>query len=65
MGEILGAMDEQIGREVAVKRMKERNPSSHAMGRFLRERGSGRSITRQSSRSTSSARTRKGGRTSR
>jgi eukaryotic-like serine/threonine-protein kinase len=37
MGEILGARDEQIGREVAIKRMKERDPTQHAMGRFFRE----------------------------
>jgi eukaryotic-like serine/threonine-protein kinase len=38
MGEILTATDAQIAnREVAIKRMKERNPSHHAMGRFYRE----------------------------
>jgi len=37
MGEILGAVDEQIGREVAVKRMKERHPTYRALGRFFRE----------------------------
>ena len=37
MGEIMTATDEQIGREVAVKRLKQRNPTEHAMGRFFRE----------------------------
>jgi serine/threonine-protein kinase len=38
MGEILSAADAQIGqREVAVKRMKERDPSPHQMTRFFRE----------------------------
>src|SRR5262245_50033275 len=36
MGEILGAIDDQIGREVAVKRMK-RAPSERAQSRFFRE----------------------------
>src|SRR5262245_29528730 len=36
MGEVLTAIDEQIGREVAVKRMKDR-PTERAMGRFFRE----------------------------
>jgi len=37
MGEVLGATDDQIGREVAIKRMRERFPSHHAMSRFFRE----------------------------
>ncbi len=37
MGEILSAADEQIGREVAIKRMKKQFPTQHAMGRFFRE----------------------------
>jgi len=37
MGEILGAHDEQIGREVAIKRMKQHEPSMRALGRFFRE----------------------------
>src|SRR4051812_31830488 len=37
MGEILAATDAQIGREVAVKRMKAQHPSDRAMSRFFRE----------------------------
>jgi serine/threonine protein kinase len=37
MGEILAANDDQFDREVAVKRMKDKHPSEHAMGRFFRE----------------------------
>jgi len=39
MGEVVAATDRQIGREVAVKRMRERerDPSDRAMARFFRE----------------------------
>jgi eukaryotic-like serine/threonine-protein kinase len=37
MGEVMNARDEQIGRDVAVKRMKAANPSARAIARFLRE----------------------------
>nr|MBA2542879.1 serine/threonine protein kinase [Deltaproteobacteria bacterium] len=37
MGEVLVARDDQIGREVAIKRMKQREPSARAVARFLRE----------------------------
>ncbi len=37
MGEIMGARDEQVGRDVAIKRMKAANPSPRAIARFLRE----------------------------
>jgi serine/threonine-protein kinase len=37
MGEVMAARDEQIGREVAIKRMRAANPSERAIGRFLRE----------------------------
>ncbi len=37
MGEIIAATDAQIGREVAVKRMKAQHPSDRAMSRFFRE----------------------------
>ena len=37
MGEVLAARDEQIGREVAIKRMRQAQPSPRAMGRFFRE----------------------------
>jgi hypothetical protein len=37
MGEVISAKDEQIGREVAIKRMKAARPSERAVQRFLRE----------------------------
>ncbi|HWO18933.1 MAG TPA: serine/threonine-protein kinase [Kofleriaceae bacterium] len=37
MGEVISARDEQIGREVAIKRMKAARPSERAIQRFLRE----------------------------
>jgi hypothetical protein len=37
MGEVISARDEQIGREVAIKRMKAARPSERAVARFLRE----------------------------
>jgi serine/threonine-protein kinase len=37
MGEVIAARDEQIGREVAIKRMKAARPSERAVQRFLRE----------------------------
>ena len=37
MGEVISARDEQIGREVAIKRMKAARPSERAIARFLRE----------------------------
>ena len=37
MGEVMAARDEQIGREVAIKRMRAANPSQRAIERFLRE----------------------------
>jgi serine/threonine-protein kinase len=37
MGEVISARDEQIGREVAIKRMKAARPSDRAIARFLRE----------------------------
>jgi len=37
MGEVMAARDEQIGREVAIKRMRAANPSLRAIDRFLRE----------------------------
>ncbi|HEY5921905.1 MAG TPA: protein kinase [Kofleriaceae bacterium] len=37
MGEVHAAIDQQINREVAIKRMKESAPSEHAMTRFFRE----------------------------
>src|SRR5262245_48499651 len=37
MGEVVVAQDQRIGREVAVKRIRSRDPSSDAVGRFLRE----------------------------
>ncbi len=37
MGEVLSARDEQIGRPVAIKRLRIENPSSEVMMRFLRE----------------------------
>jgi eukaryotic-like serine/threonine-protein kinase len=37
MGEVLVAQDQRIGREVAVKRIRSREPSSDAVSRFLRE----------------------------
>jgi len=37
MGEVISARDEQIGREVAIKRMKAAQPSERAVQRFLRE----------------------------
>jgi hypothetical protein len=37
MGEVMGARDEQVGREVAIKRMRAANPSERAIERFLRE----------------------------
>src|SRR6478736_8172830 len=35
MGEVLVAQDQRIGREVAVKRIRARDPSSDAVTRFL------------------------------
>ena len=37
MGEVMGARDEQVGRDVAIKRMRKANPSERAIARFLRE----------------------------
>jgi serine/threonine-protein kinase len=37
MGEVLSARDEQIGRPVAIKRLRVENPSPEIMTRFLRE----------------------------
>jgi serine/threonine-protein kinase len=37
MGEVLSARDDQIGRPVAIKRLRIENPSSEVMMRFLRE----------------------------
>jgi len=37
MGEVLAARDEQVGRDVAIKRMRAAAPSERAIRRFLRE----------------------------
>ena len=37
MGEVMAARDEQVGRDVAIKRMRSANPSERAVARFLRE----------------------------
>src|SRR5512143_2129854 len=37
MGEVLSARDEQIGRPVAIKRLRVENPSQEVLARFLRE----------------------------
>ena len=37
MGEVLAAQDERIGREVAIKRMRNPKPNQEAIARFLRE----------------------------
>src|SRR5450432_2602645 len=37
MGEVMAARDEQVGRDVAIKRMRAANPSERAIARFLRE----------------------------
>src|SRR5829696_3255774 len=37
MGEVMAARDEQIARDVAVKRMRAANPSEKSIQRFLRE----------------------------
>ena len=37
MGEVLDATDSQLGRTVAIKRMKHAQPSAHQMTRFFRE----------------------------
>jgi hypothetical protein len=37
MGEVMAARDEQVGRDVAIKRMRSANPSPRAIARFLRE----------------------------
>jgi eukaryotic-like serine/threonine-protein kinase len=37
MGEVLSARDEQIGRPVAIKRLRVENPTPEIMARFLRE----------------------------
>jgi serine/threonine protein kinase len=37
MGEVLSARDEQIGRTVAIKRLRVEDPSPEVLARFLRE----------------------------
>src|SRR6185503_12157952 len=37
MGEVVSAQDEQIGRTVAIKRMRTQDPTPEAVTRFLRE----------------------------
>src|SRR5687768_2163482 len=37
MGEVLSARDEQIGRSVAIKRLRVASPSDDVIARFLRE----------------------------
>jgi serine/threonine-protein kinase len=37
MGEVMAARDEQVGRDVAIKRMRAANPSERAINRFVRE----------------------------
>ncbi|HEX4452956.1 MAG TPA: serine/threonine-protein kinase [Kofleriaceae bacterium] len=37
MGEVMAARDEQVGRDVAIKRMRSANPSPRSVARFLRE----------------------------
>jgi serine/threonine-protein kinase len=37
MGEVIGARDEQVGRDVAIKRMRAAAPAERAIRRFLRE----------------------------
>ena len=37
MGEVMAARDEQVGRDVAIKRMRAAKPSARAIARFLRE----------------------------
>src|ERR1041384_302392 len=37
MGEVIAARDEQVGRDVAIKRMRAAAPSERAIQRFLRE----------------------------
>jgi eukaryotic-like serine/threonine-protein kinase len=37
MGEVMSARDEQVGRDVAIKRMKAAAPSDRAIARFMRE----------------------------
>jgi serine/threonine protein kinase len=37
MGEVMSAHDEQVGRDVAIKRMRAANPSQRAVARFVRE----------------------------
>jgi hypothetical protein len=37
MGEVIAARDEQVGRDVAIKRMRAAAPGEQAIGRFLRE----------------------------
>src|SRR4051812_30969139 len=37
MGEVMAARDEQIGRDVAIKRMRAAAPSERAIQRFVRE----------------------------
>jgi len=37
MGEVMAARDEQVGRDVAIKRMRAAHPSERAVARFLRE----------------------------
>ena len=37
MGEVMAARDEQVGRDVAIKRMKAANPHPRAIARFVRE----------------------------
>ena len=65
MGEVMAARDEQIGRDVAIKRMRAAHPSERAIARFLREaRSRAGSSIRRSCRCTSSAATTTAGRSS-
>ena len=66
MGEVVAAHDQRIGREVAIKRMRARDPTPTRSRGSCARRGSRRaSIIPRSCRSTSSAPTRRAGRTSR
>ncbi len=65
MGEVMAARDEQVGRDVAIKRMRAANQSARSSGSCARRRCRDGSSTPRSCRCTSSVAMPMAGRTSR